>query len=162
MAAVALEMQPRMVVIEHPPDTVYGQKLLSKDAIIGRMAKMFKVIAVCYALAEALHQHESMRMVKFIYPGQWQERSWKKRLKECGSKEMKKWSMSRANHVISYASILEHRTHLNTVKEQNTADAITIGARTIALMSEDKLDPHKCWAVPVGTDQDYRDIDYDE
>lgn len=112
-------------VIELPPDTIYGAKVMTKDMIIAKAESVFKTYGVAMALLCGIRT--TGKQATTIYPRQW-ELDHRPR-KKLGFKDVKAWSMSVANDVLDRSGFT--RETLETRKEQNAADAITMGERIL-------------------------------
>lgn len=122
MRGVSSIYRPAVVLIEQPPQTIYGARMLKKDMIVARAQSVFKVFAVLGALIADLRQVSCVQHVATILPSQW-EYSKKKR----GGMDVKQWSLSYANSVIAGRDSALGLPHLHTKEDQNVADAISLG-----------------------------------
>lgn len=119
-------------VIEEPPETIYGWKASPKVGIVGRAAKMFKVVSAAYGLVGMCFSIGAYcRVVKPIH---WQ----KGQAKNLG-KSSKSWSVSEANAVLKHLKI---NRKLKTQDDENIADAINIGIFSIKKFAS------KEWELP--------------
>lgn len=123
------------LIVEEPPETTYGWKTMTKVAIVGRSAKLSKVVAAVYGIVGyAFITHLNCRL---IAPVQWQ--AGRARASKMKSKP---WSIKAANAVLKY---LRNQRKLKA-DEDHTADAINIGIHAITKFS------NKEWELPSLTD----------
>ena len=103
------------IVIEQPPQTIYGVKTLKKEMLAARAQSVFKVFAAAYAIVGVLL---STKTVDMCLPIDWE--------KHRGKKKAKPWSVETANKLITSFNPTSSLIVDGGVK-QNIADAINIG-----------------------------------
>lgn len=113
-----------VVILEKPPGTIYGQKILTKDAIVARAASLFQLFTLYGSLISGLElNHISYQ---FMLPIEWQ------RLVKRPKHDVKKLSLALANDRLHGQKVLcfgsERRNlRLKTKLQANMADAMNIG-----------------------------------
>lgn len=110
--ALARESQAKRIYIETPPDTIYEQKNLNKDQIIARAQSVAKLTAATYSIFQAGLDNKFTCLP--ILPVQWEMVRGKK------NGGAKAWSLQYANTVAA-------KDVKQIIKDQNEADAITMG-----------------------------------
>lgn len=133
MVRRCLEHSCTAAVIELPPDTIYGYKQLSKDMLVTKAESVFKTYGVAMSLLCGLRALG--RQAATIYPRQW-ELDHRPR-KKLGYADVKEWSMAIANRALERDGFLNQPLH--TRKEQNAADAVTMGERLLPALLDGKL-----------------------
>lgn len=104
------------LIVEIPPQTMYNQKLLSKDMLIARAQSVFSVFAIAYSLLTSVASDHATS----ILPVQWQG---KIKIKGMSSKD---YSLAAANSRLKLYSV-KSWIPLHTKNDENTADAINVG-----------------------------------
>jgi Holliday junction resolvasome RuvABC endonuclease subunit len=112
------------IVIEEPPQTIYGGNFMNRNQIIGRSVSVMKVCSACYGIIGFCFS--SNIFCKTVTPNNWQK----------ANKFSKADSVKRANGVLSYLKFPSPK--LTTKQNEHEADAINIGMHAIEMFSSGK------------------------
>lgn len=109
--------QKVLFLIEQPPDTLFGQKRFSsKDEIIGKCAKLFKLRDI-YGAVLAFCMCNNIEY-KLYQPSQWQPS-----LKQRKRAAIKDWSITNANRILKECNA---NIFLKYKQDEHAADAVNI------------------------------------
>lgn len=108
--------QKAVFIIEKPPETLYQNGFMSKNAIIGKCTSIFKLMSMYGAVVSLCIQ----QYIDFIpvLPSQWQASK-----KQRKGADIKQWSISSANRILKENNFNKFLKFKNTEHE---ADAINI------------------------------------
>lgn len=120
------EYKINCVIIEEPPDTIYGGG--GVNILKGRAAAIFGVVAACYSVVGFCYANGIF--CREMYPTQWQAN---------GDKNCKTWSIQEAKRILAY---LKFAKQIDRKKDNHAADAINIGLKAINNFTNRK------WVIP--------------
>lgn len=117
------------IVIEVPPQTIYGIDTMTPDMIVARAQSVFKTVAVSHVL-----YHDSVsrgRSAMMVLPVQWEPGK-----SERGGLAIKAYNVEEANRIIKKNNFSSRLTAGG--REENAADAVVMGYRLISAIIQKK------------------------
>lgn len=117
------------IVIEVPPQTIYGIDTMTPDMIVARAQSVFKTVAISHVL-----YHDSIsrgRSAMMVLPVQWEPGK-----SERGGLAIKEYNVQEANRIIKKNNFSSRLS--SGGREENAADAVVMGYRMISAIIQKK------------------------